>query len=169
MSGLDANNLWNRLNNLALVRFLLLVASGWAIVQLLAYFEPVIVIFTFATILAFLLSYPVQWLRRFLPHGIAVVVVFLLSIVILGGLTITVGLTVLSQGQQLIDSVTGFLNSLIPFIERVEEFFRNRNLQIDLSALEEQLRNQAISLLVNSLNIFQSFLSNFVTFISTLR
>lgn len=165
MSGFDANNLWDRLNNLALVRFLLLVASGWAVVQLLAYFEPVIVIFTFATILAFLLSYPVQWLRGFLPHGVAVFVVFLLSIVILGGLTITVGLTVLSQGQQLIDSVSAFLNSLVPLIERVEEFFRNRNLQIDLSALEEQLRNQAISLLVNSLNIFQSFITNFVTFI----
>jgi predicted PurR-regulated permease PerM len=44
-------------NNLALVRFLLLLAVGWAIVQLLAYFQGVIVIFTFATILAFLLNY----------------------------------------------------------------------------------------------------------------
>ncbi|MHC5731992.1 MAG: AI-2E family transporter, partial [Nostoc sp.] len=58
MSGFEAKNFWERLNNLALVRFLLLVASGWAIVQLLAYFEAVIVIFTFAAILAFLLSYP---------------------------------------------------------------------------------------------------------------
>lgn len=165
MSGFDANNLWERLNNLALVRFLLLVASGWAIVLLLSYFESVIVIFTFAAILAFLLSYPVQWLRHFLPHGIAVVVVFLLSVVLLGGLAITLGLTVLSQGQQLIDSVTAFLNSTIPLVERVEEFFRNRNLQIDLSAVEEQLRNQAISVLVTSLNIFQSFITNFVTFI----
>jgi predicted PurR-regulated permease PerM len=165
MSGFETNNFWDRLNNLALVRFLLLVASGWAIVILIEYFQAVIVIFTFAAILAFLLSYPVQWLRHFLPHSIAVIVVFLLSIVILGGLTFTVGLTVLSQGQQLINSVTVFLNSLIPLIERVEEFFRNRNLQIDLSAVEEQLRNQAISLLVTSLNIFQSFITNFVTFI----
>ncbi|ARV61944.1 AI-2E family transporter [Nostocales cyanobacterium HT-58-2] len=165
MSGFDANNLWYRLNNLALVRFLLLVASGWAIVLLLDYFESVIVIFTFAAILAFLLSYPVQWLRHFLPHGVSVVVIFLLSIVILGGLAITVGLTILSQGQQLIDSVTAFLNSLIPFVERIEEFLRNRNLPIDLSAIEEQLRNRAITLLVTSLNIFQSFITNFVTFI----
>jgi predicted PurR-regulated permease PerM len=165
MSGFDANDFWHRLNNLALVRFLLLVASGWAIVLLLAYFESVIVIFSFAAILAFLLSYPVQWLRHFLPHSIAVVVIFLLSIVILGALTITVGLTVLSQGQQLIDSVSAFLNSLIPLVDRLEEFLRNRNLQIDLSVIEEQLRNQAISMLVTSLNIFQSFITNFVTFI----
>jgi len=165
MSGFEVNNLWQRLNNLALVRFLLLVASGWAITQLLAYFEAVIVIFTFAAILAFLLSYPVKWLRRFLPHGVAVIFVFFLSIVFLGGLAITVGLAVLSQGQQLIESVTVFLNSLIPFVERLEEFLRNRNLQIDLSVIEEQLRNQAISMLVTSLTIFQSFITNFVTFI----
>lgn len=162
---MKANNLLQRLNNLALVRFLLFVASGWAITQLLAYFEAVIVIFTFAAILAFLLSYPVRWLRRILPHGIAVVFVFLLSIVFLGGLAITIGLAVLSQGQQLIESVTLFLNSLIPFVEQLEEFLRNRNLQIDLSVIEEQLRNQAISMLVTSLTIFQSFITNFVTFI----
>ncbi|NEU76334.1 AI-2E family transporter [Hassallia byssoidea VB512170] len=165
MRGFEFNNLWQRLNNLALVRFLLLVASGWAVTLLLAYFEAVIVTFTFAAILAFLLSYPVRWLRRILPHGVAVVFVFLISIVFLGGLAITVGLAVLSQGQQLIESVTAFLNSLIPFVERLEEFLRNRNLQIDLSVVETQLRDQAISMLVTSLSIFQSFITNFVTFI----
>jgi predicted PurR-regulated permease PerM len=145
MRGFEVNNLWQRLNNLTLVRFLLLVASGWAITQLLAYFEAVIVIFTFAAILAFLLSYPVKWLRHILPHGVAVIFVFLLSIVFLGGLAITVGLAILSQGQQLIESVTTFLNSLIPFVEQLEEFLRTRNLQIDLSLIQEQLRNQAIS------------------------
>ncbi|RCJ28838.1 AI-2E family transporter [Nostoc minutum NIES-26] len=165
MSGFEAKNIWDKLNNLALVRFLLFFASGWAFVQLLAYFEAVIVIFTFAAILAFLLSYPVKWLRHFLPHGIAVIVVFLLSIVILGGLAITVGLAILSQGQQLIDSITAFLNSLVPLVERIESFFQSRNLQIDLSVIEEQLRNQAVSNLVTSLAILQGFLTNFVTFI----
>ncbi|BAY25760.1 hypothetical protein NIES2100_55680 [Calothrix sp. NIES-2100] len=165
MSAFETKNFWQRLHNLALIRFLLLVASGWAIIQLLAYFQGVIVIFTFAAILAFLLSYPVQWLRRFLPHGIAVFVVFLVSIVILGGIAITLGLAVLSQGQQLIDSITTFLNSLAPFIERLETFLRSRNLQIDLDFIQEQLRNQAINSLVNSLAILQQFLTNFVTFI----
>jgi predicted PurR-regulated permease PerM len=115
MSSFGANNFWSRLNNLVLVRFLLLVASGWTIVQLLAYFEPVIVIFTFATILAFLLSYPVQWLRRFFPHNVAVVIVFLISIILLGGLIITISLTVLSQAQQLINSLTVFFKFFTTF------------------------------------------------------
>ncbi|AFY49234.1 putative permease [Nostoc sp. PCC 7524] len=165
MSGFEAKNLWNRLHNLALVRFLLLVAVGWTIVQLLEYFKTIIIIFTFATILAFLLSYPVKWLRRFLPKGIAVVVVFLISIVVLGGLLITVGIAVLSQGQQLIDSISAFLASFVPLLEKVEEVLRNRNLQIDLSVIQEQLRNQAISTLVTSLAIVQQLLTNFITFI----
>lgn len=165
MSAFEAKTFWERLNNLALVRFLLLVASGWASILLLEYFQGVIVIFTFAAILAFLLSYPVQWLRRFLPHGVAVFLVFLLSIVIIGGIAITLGLAVLSQGQQLVDSITTFLNSLAPFIERLETFLRNRNLQIDLDFIQEQLRNQAVNSLVNSLTILQQFLTNFVTFI----
>ncbi|MBD2168727.1 AI-2E family transporter [Calothrix membranacea FACHB-236] len=165
MNGFEAKNFWQRLSNLALVRFLLLVAAGWAIVQLLAYFQGVIVIFTFAAILAFLLSYPVKWLRRFLPHSFAVVLVFLLSIVVLGGIAITLSLAVLSQGQQLIDSITSFLNSLAPLIEQLETFLQKRNLQIDLNFIEDQLRNQAINSLVNSLTILQQFLTNFVTFI----
>jgi predicted PurR-regulated permease PerM len=165
MSGFGAKNIWNRLNNLALVRFLLLVASGWAIVQLLAYFEAVIVIFTFATILAFLLSYPVQWLQRYLPRSIAVIVVFLTSVIMIGSLIITVGLGVLSQGQQLIDSISTFLSSLAPLLEQLEQVFQKRNLQIDLSVIEEQLRNQAISSLVTGLAVLQQFLTNFVTFI----
>jgi predicted PurR-regulated permease PerM len=38
-----------------LVRYLLLIILGWAIAQILAYFETVIAIFIFAAILAFLL------------------------------------------------------------------------------------------------------------------
>lgn len=165
MSESSANNIWQRLNNLALVRFLLLFASGWALVQLLAYFEAVIVIFTFAAILAFLLSYPVRWLRRFFPHTVAVIFVFLLSIVIIGSLAITVGLAVLSQGQQLIDSVTAFLNSLLPLLQQLEDFLRSRNIQVNLNAFEEQVRNQALSSLGASLVILQTFFTNFITFV----
>lgn len=160
---------WERLNNLVLVRFLLLFAAGWAFVQLLAYFESVIVIFGFAAIVAFLLSYPVQWMRRFLPHSVAVVVVFLLSLVIIAGLTITVGLSVVSQAQQLINSLTAFSNSLIPFIERLEEFLRNRNVQVDLNAIQQQIQNQILSGLslgiTYSLFTIQIFFTNFITLV----
>lgn len=160
---------WERLNNLALVRFLLFFASGWALVQLLDYFETLIVIFGFAAILAFLLSYPVQWLRRFLPHGIAATLVFLLSLVIIAGLAVTVGLAVVSQAQQLINSVTLFLTSEVPRAERLEEFLRNRNVQVDLGAIQQQLQDQFLAGLSTgigySLSTIQIFFTNFITLI----
>ena len=165
MNNSDSENFLTRLNNFALVRFLLFTACGWTIVQLIAYFQAVIVIFTFAAILAFLLSYPVQGLKRFIPHSVAVISIYLVSIVILGSLAIAAGLGLLSQGQQLIDSVATFLNSLIPLVEQLEETLRNRNLQIDLSSVEEVLREQAISRLITILNLFQAFITNFATFI----
>lgn len=165
MSESSNNNLWERLTNLVLVRFLLLFASGWALVQLLAYFETVIVVFIFAAILAFLLSYPVRWLSRFLPRSLAVILVFLLSLVVLGGLIITLGLAVLSQGQQLLNSVTAFLNSLTPLVEQLEVFLRERNLPVNLNVIQEQVRNQALSGIVSSLVIVQALLTNLVTFI----
>lgn len=165
----SVHHFWERLNNLALVRFLLFFASGWALVQLLAYFETVIVIFAFAAILAFLLSYPVQWLKRFLPHGLAVTIVFLLGLIVIAGLTITVGLAIVSQAQQLINSVTIFLNSLLPLTERLEEFLRNRNVQVDLNAIQQQVQNQILSSLSigisYSFSTIQIFFANFLNLI----
>ena len=152
MSEPPTKNFWNRLSNSALVRFLLFFASGWAFVQLLAYFEAVIVIFSFAAIIAFLLSYPVKWLRRFVPHSVAVGFIFLLSLVIIGGFTATVGLTIISQGQQLIDkSLPDFLSYLNSVLSQLEKYLNARHIKIDLRAFEVRLRNQDIAFIGNSI------------------
>lgn len=159
-------SIWgNRLNNLALIRFLLLFASGWAFLQLLAYFETAIVVFTVATIVAFLLNYPVRALQKLMPRNLAIALVFILSLIAIGGLTITVGITLLSQGQDLIDSVTNFINSLAPLSERLEGFLRSRNLQVNLRVIEEQLRNQALSGVVASVAVLQVFLTNLLNLV----
>jgi predicted PurR-regulated permease PerM len=158
-------NFWNMLSNLALVRFLLLFASGWAGVQLLAYFETAVAVFTIAALVAFLLNYPVRTLQRFLPRSLAVAFVVLLTILVFGGLTVTVGVTLLSQGQQLIDSMTEFLNALAPLSERIEAFLRARNLQVNLRVIEEQLRNQALAGVVSSIAFLQVFLTNLLNLI----
>lgn len=165
MTSPATKNFWEMLTNSSLVRFLLLFASGWALLQLLSYFETVIVVFTMAAIIAFLLNYPVRWLRRFMPRNIAVILVFLLSLVLLGGLTLTVGVSLLSQGQQLIDSVTEFINALTPLSERVETFLRARNLNVNLRSLEGQLRSQTLNGLVASLAVLQVFFANVLNFI----
>ncbi|URD48425.1 AI-2E family transporter [Chroococcidiopsis sp. CCNUC1] len=161
--------LWSQTNNSALVRFLLLFASGWALLQLLSYFKTVIFIFAFAAILAFLLSYPVRWLSRFLPRILAVISVFLLSFTSITGLIVIVSLSVFSQAQQLIQSIILFLNSLLPSVERLERFMQRWDMQIDLNVIQQQLQEEIASFYTRSLTYLfihsQVFFTNFLTLI----
>jgi predicted PurR-regulated permease PerM len=165
MSDSKSRNIWNKLNNSMLVRFLLLFACGWVIVQLLDYFQTVIVVFSFAAVLAFLLHFPVDFLRRFLPRSIAIIITFLISIMTIAVLIIAIGLTISSQGQQLIAGTTSYSNSLIRSIQQLEDFLKPYNLKIDFSIVEDQIRNASASIFSISLTILQSILTNFVTFI----
>jgi len=154
--------LWKHFSNSALVRYLLLFACGWATVELLHYFEIVVVIFTCSTILAFLLSHPVRWVQRFVPRNIAVLIVFMVALTVVGGVVTTIGLSVLSQGQPLIDNLTEFLTSLTPRIETLEQLLQRWNLEVDLQSIGTQLRDQAAGLLGAGIGLVRSLLSNFV-------
>lgn len=162
MSPPPTHSLWERLNNSALLRFLLLFASGWALVQLLAYFEIVVVVFVSATIFSFLLSHPVQWCRRFIPHGLAVFFIFGLSLLLISGLVITVSLAVLSQGPQLILNIGDSLNELIPLIGQAEDTLRQWGVQVDLQTLGEEFKEQALTLVGAGFGLLQALLSNFI-------
>ncbi|WP_299488728.1 AI-2E family transporter [Acaryochloris sp. IP29b_bin.137] len=159
---------WNRLTNSVLVRFLLLFASGWATLQVFAYFQGILLIFIFAAILAFLLNYPTQWLRRFLPHEVAATVVFLVGLSLLFGLLITILFAVLSQGQDLVNSVTEFLNAMARLSLQAEEMLAARDIQIDFGAIEAKFRDQVIERLGSSIGIIQGFLSYLVDLILNL-
>ncbi len=159
---------WKQLSNAALVRFLLLFACGWALLQVLIYFNTIIVIFTSATIIAFLLNYPVSWLRRFMPCSVAVCLVFFSSLILIVGLTITLGLEVLSQGQQLLNSVSDFVNSLNPHIARLETLLQERNIPVNLGVFEGRIRDQILALIGSSLSFFQILLSNLIDLIFVL-
>ncbi|MGD1948522.1 MAG: AI-2E family transporter [Leptolyngbyaceae cyanobacterium] len=151
-----------QLDNSVLVRFLLLLASGWALLRVLDYFEIVVVIFVISTILAFLLNYPVRWCRRLLPRGVAVFVVFMVALILVGGIVTTLALAVIAQGQGLLENSTDFLNSVLPLIERVEIQLDQWNIQVDLQALGEQLQQQATTLLGSGLGLVQTLLENFI-------
>jgi predicted PurR-regulated permease PerM len=153
---------WDQLSNAKLVRYLLLFALAWAIVQVLAYFETVLIIFIFAAILAFLLNYPVKWVSRFLPRWAAVIVVFLLSLLILGGLIATLGLTVISQAQQLLEQAPQLLNYAIEALVNLQSLLTRWNFNVDFSAVEAQLREQAISTLAVGFATLQNILFSLV-------
>lgn len=129
------------------------------------YFETIIVIFTFAAILAALLNYPVRWLRRFLPRTVAVVLVFLASLLIITALTVTLCLTILSQGQQLIYRVLEIANFINSLFEYLESFLQTRNLQLDLDAIAARIRNLAFSVINYIISFLGFYLANFINII----
>ncbi|BCL33777.1 AI-2E family transporter [Nostoc sp. MS1] len=159
------NNIRQRLNNSFIIRFLLLFAFGWAALQLFVYFETVIVVFTFAAILAALLNYPVRWLRRFLPRTVAVILVFLISLLIAIALATTLGLAILSQGQQLIDRFLEIANSVGSLVAQLESFLQTRNLQLNLDAIAERIQNFALASVNYLISILGTSLTNFVNLI----
>lgn len=165
----NVKNFWNnfrkRLSNSKLIRYLLLFILAWAIAQVLAYFETVIVVFLLAAILAFLLNYPVQWVTRFLPRGLAVILVFLLSLLLIGGLIATLGLTMISQAQALLSQAPQFLESAIAILESIQRILINWNFQVDFEAIAGQLREQALAGIGVGINTLQGLVSNLIDLI----
>jgi predicted PurR-regulated permease PerM len=88
---------------------------------------------------------------------------FVVGLAVAGGLFFTLGMTVISQGQQLVDSVQDFTSSLTPSSARTsKEFLREWNLSVDLESLEPQLQDQAMTVLTTSLGLLQATLANVV-------
>ncbi len=147
-------------SNSTLIRFLLIFACGWAITQLLVYFETVVVIFSISAVAAFLLSYPVNWLGRFVPRPLAIMIVFLTSGLFLTSIGITIGITVISQGQQLSTLLADLLSTTQPIIKQLQILINERNIQVNIGQLESEIRTQFLELLRLLLGTLQSLISN---------
>ncbi|WNZ44223.1 AI-2E family transporter [Leptolyngbya boryana CZ1] len=156
----NRQSFWDNLTNTKLIRYVLLFALAWAVVQVLAYFETVIIIFVFAAIFAFLLNFPVRWASRIMPRGVATVLVFLLSLLLISGIVVTLGIAAFSQAQQLVEQAPQLLNSVTELLGNLQSLLQRWNLNVDFSELEGQLRNGALSTLGLGFTTVQNVLAN---------
>ncbi|MGG6295486.1 AI-2E family transporter [Leptolyngbya sp. AN02str] len=156
---------WDQLDNSKLVYYLLLFALGWAIVQVLVYFDSVIVIFTFSAILAFLLNYPVRWLSRYMPRGVAVIVIFLIALLAVTGLVATLGFALLAQAQQLAEQSPRLLEFGFDLLNNLQRSFQRWNISVDLTTIEEQIRDQLVTGIAVGLATLQNVLGNLLNLI----
>jgi predicted PurR-regulated permease PerM len=97
--------MWQTLNNSTLLRFILLFIGGWFTFLFINFFYDTIAIFSVAGVLATLLNYPVVWLSCYLPRWLAITLTFLISIALILGLIVFVGLQVVNQGQALLSQL----------------------------------------------------------------
>ena len=121
----NTENFWEYLNNSRLTRYLLLFASAWVTILLINYFFSTIALFTAAGIFAALLNYPVAWLSRYIPRGLAIAITFIVALALMLGLVTGIGFQAVNQGQGLISHLKDALQQqdLLPyqdFLERLD-------------------------------------------------
>jgi predicted PurR-regulated permease PerM len=141
-------NWWQTLTPLA--RFLaiallapLLVLNGWAIATIFDYFHSLIVILVGASVLAFLLNYPVSWMEN---HGAkreqVAILVFLLALSILLALGITLFPLALTQAQQLVARLPELIDSGRSQLMILNDKAESAGLPINLDALATQINDR---------------------------
>jgi predicted PurR-regulated permease PerM len=130
--------LWQRLS--LWLTFPLIVLNGWVALQVLQYFQPLASILIAASVLAFLLNYPVQALAtRGANRGNAVVFVFLLTVSILVAVGVTLIPVVFEQLNEFAKRLPSWIESGNTQLLALQAWGDEQNLQLDFSGITSQL------------------------------
>ena len=171
-------NWWQTLTPLA--RFLaialfapLLVLNGWAISAIFHYFHSLIVILVGASVLAFLLNYPVSWMVR---HGAkreqVAILVFLLALSILLALGVTLFPLALTQAQQLVARIPELIDSgrsqLMILNEKAESFGLPINLDALVVQINDRVKGQLQAIAGQVLNLAVVTFTSLLDFVLTM-
>lgn len=133
-----------------LQRLLILGLSGpivalniWLITQVYRYFEPLITLFATAAILAFLLNYPVRFFERArITRSQSVSLVLLITVALLIVLGVTLVPLILEQTNQLLAKLPVWLEASRQNLQALDNWAKQRNLQLDLRGLGTRLSTQ---------------------------
>jgi predicted PurR-regulated permease PerM len=171
-------NWWETLTPVA--RFLtitlfapLLVLNGWAISAIFHYFHSLIVILVGASVLAFLLNYPVSWMQRQgAKREQVAILVFLLALSILLALGLTLVPLALIQAQQLVARIPELIDSgrsqLMILNEKVESFGLPINLDALVSQINDRVKGQLQGIAGQVLNLAVITVTSLLDFILTM-
>ncbi len=121
----------------------ILALNGWVALQIFAYFRSQLTIFLTATLLSFLLNYPVQWLSRFrLRRSLAILLVLLGSISVLGVMGVLLVPPLVAQINDLTGRLPSWLDSGMAQMNALQTWAVELNLPIDLASLATQLQTK---------------------------
>jgi predicted PurR-regulated permease PerM len=116
------------------------VLNFWLFLLVFRYLQPLISIFIIASLLAFILEYPVDSLQKIgLKRTYAVILVFLVTIVILTTLGIVLLPIIWAQLNELYNRLPSWISSGVSQLQALNEWAVDRNFPIDLSGLVNQL------------------------------
>jgi predicted PurR-regulated permease PerM len=139
-----------------------LVFVGMAILDIL-------VLIFISCVLAAALFPGVTWLkRRNVSRPMSILLFYLLFLLLAGGLGFLLFNVVLEQGQQLIDNLPGYTESLETSINSLPGLRTRVDLSVTLTNHIEEVANQAFRLLFSTLNYLKLVVSSVVSLVTVL-
>ncbi|MEM8723452.1 MAG: AI-2E family transporter [Cyanobacteria bacterium P01_G01_bin.39] len=121
----------------------LLVLNGWLLILVSKYFESLITIFVTATLLSFILDYPVRLIeQRKIPRAIAILLVLLVGILLLGIIGVTIIPVLLDQLNALLERLPSYVASGSEQAKVFEAWADERNFPVSVSSLVVESLNR---------------------------
>lgn len=153
--------------------FPIICLNLWLLLLLAKQLQPLVSILITATLIAFLLDYPIRFLKeRGVHRGIAVALVLLLFLVILSTLGLFIGPIILQQANELLIKLPDWLKSGQMQLQSLENWAVAQQLPIDLSGtftqLIERVSSQLRSLTSQLLNLIVNTIGSIVNVFLTL-
>ena len=119
----------------------LLALNGWVALLIFDFFRSQFTIFLTATLLSFVLNYPVQLFSRFrLPRSLSILLVLLCTFSLLGVLGVILVPPLVEQLNELSGRLPSWIDSGSSQFVAFQNWAINLNLPIDLSSLAVQLQ-----------------------------
>ncbi|MBD1851246.1 AI-2E family transporter [Leptolyngbya sp. FACHB-711] len=113
--------------------FPLLFLNGWLLLLVVRELEPLVSILISATVIAFLLDYPIRFLAQLnMPRGISVTLVFLVFIFLLITLGFFLGPLILRQANELLTRLPEWIESGRQQLNSLETWAAEQQLPIDI-------------------------------------
>ncbi|MEJ6480840.1 AI-2E family transporter [Nostoc punctiforme UO1] len=123
--------------------FPLVFLNGWLAFLLVKNFQPVVTILVLATLLAFVLNYPVAILQKQgVKRGYAVSLVFISALIIIVALGITLVPIVLEQFNEMVKVLPQWIDSSEEKLQVLNDWFFKHKLNVNLSQLLTQVTDQ---------------------------
>jgi predicted PurR-regulated permease PerM len=120
--------------------FPLIILNGWLALKVFQYFQPLVTIFVLATLLAFILNSPVQFLQeRGVRRNYAILLIFLPTLLFLVALTITLVPLVLEQFNEITKLFPDWIDSTHQRFQILDDWAMRRRLPVHLSQWGTQL------------------------------
>ncbi len=123
--------------------FPLIFLNAWLLFRFFQYFQPLVTTFVLATLLGFILNYPVSILEeRGVKRSYAIALVFFSSIIILAALGIILVPIVLEQFHEMVQQLPQWIDSNEQKLQILNDWAINHSLKVNFSQIFTQITNR---------------------------